>query len=359
MTSRGSRSAVDMAAVQEFAGRVLQDQAAAISALLVRIGDELGLYRAMAGAGPMTAAELTDATGTDRRYVEEWLGNQAAGGYVRYDPVGERFELPESHAAVLAREDSAAFMAGGFESIAGLFAAEERLLAAFRTGAGLGWHEHDERVFRGCERFFKPGYLAHLADEWLPALDGVVDKLRRGARVADVGCGHGASTLVMARAFPRSTFVGFDYHEGSVRAASQRAKEHGLDDRVRFARAGAKEIPADGYDLVCFFDCLHDMGDPVGAVRHVRDALAPDGTVMLVEPFAGDRLEENLGPVGRVYYGFSTACCTPASRAQEVGLGLGAQAGEARLREVFVQAGYRHFRRAAESPVNLVLEARP
>jgi len=250
-------------------------------------------------------------------------------------------------------------MVGGFQSIAALYAAEDRLIEAFRSGAGVGWHEHDPRLFEGTERFFKPGYRAHLVSSWIPALDGVAERLSVGAAVADVGCGHGASTIAMALAFPRSTVYGFDYHPGSIEAARRRAQDAGVAERVHFEVAGAKDFPARDYALVAFFDCLHDMGDPVGAATHTRGTLAADGAVMLVEPLAGDRVEDNLHPLGRVYYGFSAVCCTPASRSQEVGLGLGTQAGEARLRAVFEEAGFTRFRRATETPVNMVLEARP
>jgi SAM-dependent methyltransferase len=356
---RPAPSDFDTTRMEAFVGQVLADQGAAISGLLIRIGDELGLYRAMAETGPVSSHDLADRTGTAERYVREWLNNQAASGYVEYDPATGEYTLPGEHAAVLAHDGHPAFMVGGFQSIAALYGAEARLLDAFRSGDGVGWHEHDPSLFRGTERFFKPGYLANLVPSWLPALEGVVESLEEGIVVADVGCGHGASTITMAQAFPRSTFVGFDYHAGSIEAARERAREAGVADRVRFEAAGAKEYPGTGYGLITFFDCLHDMGDPVGAATHARKALDPDGTMMLVEPMAGDRVEDNLNPVGRVYYGFSTVCCTPASLAQEVGLGLGAQAGEARLREVCERAGFSRFRRATETPVNLVLEARP
>jgi SAM-dependent methyltransferase len=332
---------------------------AIISAPLMVIGEKLGLYRAMAGAGPLTSAQLAERAGAGERYVREWLANQAAGGYVTYDAESETFTLPEEHALALAYEDSPFYILGVFESIASLYADEEKILEAFQTGAGFGWHEHDHRLFRGTERFFRPGYRAHLVAEWLPALDGVAAKLERGAKVADVGCGHGASTVIMAQAFPNSEFYGFDYHAPSLERAAEAAAEAGVADRIRFKRAAAKEYPGHGYDLVCVFDCLHDMGDPVGASAHVLDSLDGDGTWMIVEPMAGDDLASNLNPVGRVFYGASTVICTPASLAQEVGLALGAQAGEARLRDVVTQGGFTRFRRAAETPFNLILEARP
>jgi SAM-dependent methyltransferase len=283
---------------------------------------------------------------------------QAAGGYVDYEPETRRFSLPPEHALALADESSPFFVCGAFQGFASLVRDEPLIREAFVSGAGVGWHEHSHDLFEGTERFFRTSYAANLVDEWLPALDGVVQKLERGAAVADVGCGLGASTILMARAFPESTFVGYDYHEASIDAARQRAASAGVSERVRFEVASALAFPGSGYDLVAMFDCLHDMGDPVGAARRVRSALAPEGTWLIVEPFANDAVEDNLNPVGRVYYGASTLVCTPASLSQEVGLGLGAQAGEARLRDVVTAGGFTHFRRAAETPFNLVLEAR-
>jgi SAM-dependent methyltransferase len=332
---------------------------AAISGLLLHVGDRLGLYKAMAGAGPITSATLADRTGTAERYVREWLGNQVAGGYVVHDPVELTFELPAEQALVLADDDSPFFLAGAFEAIAACYADHDAVVDAFRTGDGIGWDAHDHRLFSGVVRLFRPGYAVHLVEEWLPALDGVVGKLRAGARVADVGCGRGASTILMAQAFERSSFAGFDLHEPSIHLARAAAEEAGVGGRATFGIAAAKDLPGDGFDLVCLFDALHDMGDPVGAARRIRRALAPDGTLLLVEPYAGDRLEDNLGPVGRTYYGLSTVVCTPSSLAQEVGLGLGAQAGERRLAEVLREAGFGSVRRAAETPFNLILEARP
>ena len=341
-----------------FIGTIVGELGAATSAVLVRIGDRLGLYKAMAGAGPLSSAELAERTGTAERYVREWLANQAAGGYVSYDAATGRYELPDEHAMVLADENSPMLMLGGFDFAATFFADEDRILDAFRTGYGVGWHEHDPRLYPGCERFFRPLYNGSLVQSWIPALDGVADKLAVGARVADVGCGHGSSTLVLAEAFPNSTFVGYDYHDASIAAARKAAAQAGVTDRVRFEVAGAKDFPG-SYDLVCFFDCLHDMGDPVGAASHVRDALAPDGTWLLVEPMAGDRTEDNLNPVGRLYYAGSVMLCTPSSLAQEVGLGLGNQVGEKRLAELLTEAGFSHVRRATETPFNLILEVRP
>jgi SAM-dependent methyltransferase len=348
---------VDEAKLNDFMGRFVGDLGAAISSALVVIGDRLGLYKAMADGQPVTAEELAARTHTDTRYVREWLSNQAAGGYVTYEDGG--FRLTPEQSFALAQEGSPAFVPGAFQLATSLIKDEPKITDAFRTGHGVGWHEHNHDLFSGTERFFRPGYSANLVAAWIPALDGVHEKLERGALVADVGCGHGASTLIMAQAYPRSEFVGFDYHEASIESARQAAAAAGVGDRVSFEVAKAKDYPGDGYDLVAFFDCLHDMGDPVGASRHVLSTLADDGTWLIVEPYAGDRLEDNLNPIGRVYYGASTLVCTPASRDQEVGLALGAQAGEARLRDVVTEGGFTRFRRATETPFNLVLEARP
>jgi SAM-dependent methyltransferase len=350
---------IDQVKLDEFMGRFVGDLGAALSAALVVIGDRLGLYKAMADGGGVTPEELAQRTGTDPRYVREWLSNQAAGGYVTYDPDAERFSLTPEQSLALAQEQSPAFVPGAFQLATALVKDEPAITQAFTTGSGVGWHEHNHDLFAGTERFFRPGYAANLISAWIPALDGVQAKLETGALVADVGCGHGASTIIMAQAFPRSEFVGFDYHAGSIEHARQAASQAGLDGRVRFEVATAKEFTGEGYELVAMFDCLHDMGDPVGASAHVLEALAPHGTWLLVEPYAGDRLEDNLTPVGRVFYGASTLVCTPASRDQEVGLALGAQAGEARLREVVTAGGFTRFRRATETPFNLVLEARP
>jgi SAM-dependent methyltransferase len=350
---------IDQAKLEQFVGSMVGDLGATLNTALVRIGDQLGLYKAMAGAGPLTPAELAERTATSERYVREWLAAQAAGGYVAYDPETARYELPPEQALALADEDGPAFMLGGFQVAASVLADEPKLTEAFRSGEGVGWHEHDHRLFEGTERFFRPGYRANLVNDWIPALSGVEAKLSDGAQVADVGCGHGASTVIMAEAFPASTFVGFDYHDGSIEAAGRAAAAAGVDDRVSFEVATAKDYPGSGYDLVCFFDCLHDMGDPVGALEHVLESLDPYGVVMMVEPYAGDRVEENLNPIGRVYYCASTMLCTPGSLDQEVGLALGAQAGEARLSEVAREAGFSRVRRATETPLNLVLEARP
>jgi SAM-dependent methyltransferase len=350
---------IDEAKVEQFVGQALGELGATLNAALVVIGDRLGLYKAMADSRPVTAAELADRTGTNERSVREWLNAQAAGGYVSYEPQTERYVLPPEHAVVLADESSPAFMPGAFQLMAAAVRDEPKITESFRHGAGVGWHEHSHGVFEGCERFFRPGYQANLVQSWIPALDGVEEKLRHGAHVADVGCGHGASTLIMAQAYPESTFVGFDYHAGSIEQATERARAAGVAGRVRFEVASAQDFPGTDYDLVTTFDCLHDMGDPVTAARHVFETLDADGTWLIVEPFAGDRVEDNLNPVGRIYYAASTLLCTPASLSQDVGLALGAQAGEARLRDVVTAGGLNRFRRAAETPFNLVLEARP
>jgi ubiquinone/menaquinone biosynthesis C-methylase UbiE len=325
---------------------------------MVVIGEKLGLYKALA-QGPMTAAQLAAKTQTDERYVREWLASQAAGGYITYDEKTDKFSLTQEQAFTLADENSPAYLPGAFELALGSLAAVPRIAESFRTGAGMGWHEHADGVFHGCEKFFRPGYAANLVSTWIPSLREVKEKLQAGARVADVGCGKGASTILMAKAFPKSEFFGFDYHTGSIEAARESARREGVADRVRFEVSKAKEYPGADYDLVAVFDCLHDMGDPVGAAAHVRRSLAKDGTWMIVEPYANDQLKDNLNPVGRVYYAFSTLLCTPCSRSQEVGLCLGAQAGESRIREVVTKAGFSRFRRAAETPFNIVYEARP
>jgi len=307
----------------------------------------------------MNSTELAQRTGTTERYVREWLAAQAASGYLNYDATSARYSLSPEQAEALTNEDSPACVLGGFQGMTAALKAEPKVTEGFRTGRGVGWHEHDPALFEGTRRFFHPGYIANLVPKWIPALEGVQQKLEAGARVADVGCGHGASTMLMARAFPRSEFVGFDYHAPSIERARELAAAAGLADRVRFEIAAAKEYPGTGYDLVTFFDCLHDMGDPVGAAAHVRASLAADGTWMVVEPFAHDRVEDNLHPLGRIFYGASTFVCTPASLAQEVGLALGAQAGETRLRDVLLQGGFSRVRRATATPFNLVLEARP
>jgi SAM-dependent methyltransferase len=353
-----SATSIDEGKLEAFMGQMVTDMGANISAPLMLIGEKLGLYRAMAHAGPLTAAEVAERAGAAERSVREWLGNPAAGGYVIYDPDTDRYTLPDEHALALADEDSPFYILGAYELIASLYADEQKLVDAFKSGNGMGWHEHDHRLFRGTERFFRPGYRGHLVDAWIPALEGVQQKLEKGARVADVGCGHGASTVIMAEAFPNSEFYAFDYHGPSIERAREAAREAGVEERINFGVAAAKDFPDNDYDLVCVFDCLHDMGDPVGAARHVRETLADDGTWMIVEPFAGDSVQENLNPVGRIFYGASTVICTPASLDQEVGLALGAQAGQARLTEVLEEGGFTRVRRATETPFNLVLEAK-
>jgi SAM-dependent methyltransferase len=340
-------------------GQFVQDMGAAATAPLVVLGDKLGLYKAMAGGDPLTPAELAGRTGCRERYLREWLCQQAASGYVEYDPEGGTFRLPPEQELALAHDDSPAFIPGAFQLIAAIVKDEPHITERFRSGEGFGWHEHDHDLFEGTERFFRPGYLANLVASWLPSLDGVVEKLEAGARVADVGCGHGASTILMAQAYPRSTFVGTDYHEGSIEAARRAAERAGVADRITFEVSSAKELSGGPYDLVCVFDALHDMGDPVGAARRVRSQLADDGTWLVVEPMAGDAIEDNLNPIGRVFYAGSTMLCTPASLSQEVGLALGAQAGQQRLTEVLNEGGFSRVRRSAETPFNLVLEVRP
>jgi 2-polyprenyl-3-methyl-5-hydroxy-6-metoxy-1,4-benzoquinol methylase len=350
---------IDEEKLMQFVFRAVDEVGATLNAALVVMGDKLGLYRALADSDGLTPEQLAQRTGTAERYVREWLNQQAAGGYVGYEPDGGRYSLAPEQAVALTQEDSPAFLPGFFQTALGSVIDSPNIVEKARSGQGFGWHEHVHDVHEGCERFFRPGYNAHLVAEWLPALEGVAEKLERGALVADVGCGHGASTILMAQAFPNSTFVGSDYHDGSIATARERAQQAGVADRVSFQTAAAAAYSGSGYDLVTMFDCLHDMGDPVGAARHVRSTLAPDGTWMIVEPNAGDRLEDNFNPVGRAYYGFSTLLCTPASLSQEVGLALGAQAGEARIRDVVLSGGFERFRRAAETPFNLVFEARP
>lgn len=344
------------AKLNEFMGKLVSDMGGAAMLANIILGDELGLYRAMADSQPVTPEALASKTGCNARLVREWLNAHAASGYIEH--IDGQFRLPEEQAMALAIEDSPVYVAGGAVVIAALFHDKDKLVAAMRGDGSLAWGDHHPCMFSGTERFFRPGYRAHLVAEWLPALEGVVDKLKAGAKVVDIGCGHGASTVIMAQAFPASRFVGIDYHAPSISIATQRAEEGGVADRVSFAQGTAKNYPGNDYDLVCYFDCLHDMGDPVGAARHAYQSLKPDGTVLLVEPYANDTLDENITPVGRLYYAASTFICTPNSLSQEVGLGLGAQAGEARLRNVFTEAGFTHFRRAAETPFNLILEAR-
>jgi SAM-dependent methyltransferase len=352
--------AIDEERLNQLLNRAIVDFGAVSHATLAAVGDKLGLYRALAASGPLTPRELAQSTGTAERYIREWLNAQAAGGYVEYDPRAQRYFLSPEQALLLAVEDSPAFFGGAFQSaIAVAQIGPERVAQAFRTGEGISYYEHDPELFVGMERFFRTGYAANLVQSWIPSLTGIEERLRNGARVADVGAGYGAATIMMAQAYPRSEFVGFDYHQPSVEAATQRAIEAGVHDRVWFEVASATSYTRDGFDLICMFDSLHDLGDPVAAVAHARIALKPAGVLMLVEPAASDRVEENLNPVGRAYYGASTLVCTPCSLSQETGLALGAQAGEARIHEVVKQAGFTSFRRASQTPFNLVFEARP
>jgi ubiquinone/menaquinone biosynthesis C-methylase UbiE len=350
--------AVDMDTLMAFVGKFVGDLGATIAAGNVLLGERLGLYRALAQQ-PGDARSLAAATDTDPRYVDQWLRGPAAGGYIQYDAGRATYSMTPEQAFALTDPAGPVFLPGAYELALGALKAQHHIEEAFRTGAGYGWGQHDDDVFTGCERFFRPGYLMHLLTEWIPALDGVQAKLESGARVADLGCGHGASTLLMADAFPNSTFVGSDYHTGSIEAARERAEDAGVGDRVRFDVASAQELQGSGLDFVTTFDCLHDMGDPLGAAQHVRRALAADGTWMIVEPAAGDTVESNLNPVGRVFYSFSTFLCVPNAMSQSGGYALGAQAGEAAIRQVVTDAGFTRFRRVAETPFNLVYEARP
>ncbi len=347
---------MDESRMTAFVEKAVDDVGALLGGLMVVIGDKLGLYRAMAGAGWLSPADLAGRTGTAERYVREWSSAQAARGYLLYDRAG-RFLLPDEHAVPLTDETSPNCVIGAFEIAVGSVYATDTIAERFRSGKGFSWGDHDGHVLGGCERFFRPGYLNNLASAWIPALEGVESKLSAGARIADVGCGHGASTLLLAEEYPASTTVGFDAHEGSIESARKRAAEAGLADRVHFEVASAATFEG-AFDLVCFFDCLHDMGDPVGACAHARDRLAPGGTLVLIEPFAHDDLGDNLNPVGAAYYGFSTLLCTPSSLSQDVGTALGAQAGESRLRQAAASAGFTTFRRVAETPFNIVLEAK-
>ena len=347
---------MDEAKLNEFMGKLVTDMGGAAMLANMILGDELGLYRAMADGQPVTPDVLAAKTGCNARLLREWLSAHAASGYMEHRD--GQFRLPEEQAMALAIEDSPVYVAGGASVVAALFHDKDKMVSAMRGDGALAWGDHHPCLFAGTERFFRPGYRAHLVSAWLPALDGVVDKLNAGAKVADVGCGHGASTVIMAQAFPASQFLGFDYHAPSIETATQRAEEAGVAERATFREASAKDFPGNHYDLICYFDCLHDMGDPVGAAKHAFQALKPDGTVLLVEPYAKDTLDENITPVGRLYYAASTFLCTPNSLSQDVGLGLGAQAGEARLHQVFTEAGFSRFRRAAETPFNLILEVR-
>lgn len=352
--------AVDEKKLEAFLGQFVSDWAAMASGVMTLIGHRLGLYKAMADSGPLTSDQLAKKTNTHERYVREWLNNQVAGNYISYHEENDTYEMPAEQAMVLANEDSPVYLAPGMvDGVSSMWLDEKLALEAFRSGNGIGWHEHHHRLFSGTEYVFKPGYRANLTNQWIPTLNGVEEKLKAGARVADVGCGHGASTIVMAEAYPESEFFGFDYHDKSIEASRQRAMEAGVEDRVTFEVASAKDFPGNDYDLICFMDCFHDLGDPLGAARRAREALKDNGTVLMVEPFAGDRLTDNINPVGRLFYAFSTTICTANSLSQDVGTALGAQAGESQLNNLIKKAGFSHVRRAAETPFNIVLEAKP
>ena len=358
MTTTSPPPALDEGRLNALLGQAVVEFGATVNAALVAIGDRLGLYRELAAGGPMSSSELAERTGTAERYVREWLNAQAASGWVDYDAESGHYAMSLEQSLMFAQPDSPAFVGGAFQLALGSAESREHIAEAFTTGTGFGWHEHHHDVFDGCRRFFEPGYHANIVQSWIPALDGVHEKLTAGGRIADIGTGQGASAIIMATAYPNATVDASDLHDGSIEEARRLAAAAGVDDRARFTVAAADALPGDGYDLVTSFDCLHDMGDPVAVARAVRAALAPDGAWMIVEPRAGDTVAENLNPVGRAYYAFSTLLCTPSSLAQEGGLALGAQAGEARLREVLGAAGFTTVRRAAETPFNLVLEAR-
>ena len=350
---------IDEEALHEFVGKFIGDLGAAHHAVTVVIGDRLGLYRALAETGPAVAGQVAQTAGTDERYTREWLNAQAASGYCEYDPVTDRYSMTAAQAACLADPGAPTYLAAGMLLPSSLFKDEERIGEAIRTGAGFSWAEHNHDLFHGVERFFRPGYVANLVTSWLPALDGVTERLQAGATVADVGCGHGASTILLAQAYPNSTVVGFDNHDASIEVARRAAAEAGVDDRVRFEVASAQDYPGTGYGLVCIFDALHDMGDPVGAASHIRRSLAEDGTWLLVEPMAGESVADNLNPLGRLFYSASTLVCTPSARAQSGGWALGSQATEAQLRSITEQGGFTRFRRAVDTPVNRIIEVRP
>ncbi len=352
------KSSLNPDTLNQLLGQMVNDLGAAVNGALIVLGDGLGIYTALADIGPATSQKLAEKTNLNERQLREWLSAQAASGYISYDAASDSFFLTPEQTAVFADPDSPAAMIGGFYSVSAVYHDEPLVAESFRTGRGLPWGGHHNCLFCGTERFFRPGYQANISENWIPALDGVQQKLGTGTRVADIGCGYGASTLIMAKAFPKSEFYGFDLHPASIEAANHHAREQHIPN-VRFSIATAKDFPGNDYGFVTVFDALHDMGDPVGAASHVKQSLQPDGTFMIVEPFAGDSLTENLNPVGRAYYGFSTMVCTPNSLSQEVGLALGAQAGERRLRDVLSKGGFTRVRRAAETPFNMILEARP
>jgi len=350
---------IDETKLHAFVHRAVGDMGAAMHAVLIVLGDRLGLYKAMGDGRPISPAELASRTGTSERYVREWLNANAASGYVTYDADTKKYTLPPEQALALAVENSPAFLPGAFQIVSSCFNDQSKIENAFRSGKGVGWHEHHHDLFHGTERFFRPGYIANLTSQWIPALNGVEAKLKQGAKVADIGCGLGSSTILMAKAFPKSEFYGFDYHNKSIDLARQEAKREAVEDHLHFEMATAKDYPGQEYDFVACFDCLHDMGDPVGAAAHVRSTMKDDGTWMIVEPYAEDATEANHNPIGRVFYSASTLLCVPASMSQEVGLALGAQAGEKRIGEVVRAGGFTRFRRATQTPFNLVFEARP
>jgi 2-polyprenyl-3-methyl-5-hydroxy-6-metoxy-1,4-benzoquinol methylase len=350
--------AVNPDKLNEIVGKFAAELGASMQGAAVLIGDQLGLYKALSG-GAMTPEELAKKTGTAERYIREWLAGQAAGGYVTYDSATKKYMMTPEQAFTLANEDSPVYIPGAFYLVSSVYKDRGKLADAFRSGKGVGWHEHHNDLFLGTHKFFRPGYLANLVGSWLPSLDGVVSKLEAGALVADVGCGYGSSTVIMAKAFPKSRFIGYDYHLESIEWAKNVAVSEGVSGNTTFEVAMAKDYPRNGFDLVTFFDCLHDMGDPVGAAKHVHQSLKPDGTWMIVEPYSNEHLEENLNPVGRIFYNASSMICVPSSLAQEVGLAVGAQAGDSKIGEIASLGGFKRFRRATQTPFNRVFEARP
>ncbi|MBR1187650.1 methyltransferase domain-containing protein [Bradyrhizobium sp. AUGA SZCCT0240] len=360
MSSVNQATRIDEGKLNAFVGQMLGDLGGASSVAMVRMGDALGLYKALHTNGPMTSDELAGTAKVDPRYLREWLSNQASSNYLSYDPASAKFALPPEQAMVFAIPDSPVYLMGGFDLMAAMLENQPKVQAAFKSGGGVAWGDQAGCMFCAVARFFRPGYHNNIVSTWLPALGGdVMKKLEAGANVADVGCGHGWSTVLMAKAFPKSRFVGYDFHPGSIADAKAHAETHGTSANTRFEVGLAKDYPGTDYDLVTCFDCLHDMGDPAGAAAHIRQSLKDDGTWMICEPIAGDRLEQNLNPVGRLYYAASTMICVPTSLSQEVGTALGAQAGEARLREVILKGGFKSVRRATETPFNMILEARP
>jgi 2-polyprenyl-3-methyl-5-hydroxy-6-metoxy-1,4-benzoquinol methylase len=356
--SKATETTIDEKKLNAFIGQILSDMGGASSVALVRLGDALGLYKTLQNAGPMTSGELSQAAKVDERYLREWLSHQAASGYLAYDAAASTFALPPEQAMVFANEDSPVYMMGGFDMMKAMLDNQPKVQAAFKSGTGVAWGEQAPCMFCAVARFFRPGYHSNLVSAWLPALNGVTEKLEKGARVADIGCGHGWSTVEMAKAFPKSEFIGYDFHPDSIRDAAAHAEAHGVARNARFEVGLAKDYPGKDFDLVTCFDCLHDMGDPVGAAAHIRQSLRPDGTWMVVEPMAADTLQLNLNPIGRLFFAGSTMICLPTSRSQEVGAALGAQAGESKLRDVIQKGGFTTVRRAAETPFNMVLEAR-